>query len=256
MFSRAAPVAKVTPSTPLSAVREEKKTPPEELVLVPSASSPVELCPDLSVGPPKLVRDDAYSPILSSMKSSLAKELKVRLGTAISLTASGAGFVNAVISVSTVSSVSEFANWATLFGEFFVQSMEVSYQPQSIYGTWPALAQGATGQPLAVLSLHHGIAAPSTITAAAENPSLKYAHTGVPWKYKWRNIEKRTSTVVPHPVATSATAVQAWCLSDSTSSSGYTGQMQFISPLVLGCGAAQPLGTFIVTYEVYFRNRQ
>jgi hypothetical protein len=193
--------------------------------------------------------------MLSAMPTNLRKPVRVVFGTGIALPASASGFVNAVIAVNTVTALTEFTNYATLFGEFFVKSMIVMYQPQSQYGTWPASAQTATGQPLAILQLHHSQTAPTTSALAAQNGSVKFAHSSQAWKYKWSNIEKETSTVSPVPYTGSATVTQAWCLSDSSSCAGYTGQVQFISPVTTGVGANQPLGQFLVKYEVLFRYR-
>jgi hypothetical protein len=183
------------------------------------------------------------------------RSCKATLGTSIGLAASGAGFVNAVIAINNVSSISEFASYANLYREFFVTHVTVHYEPQNVYGTWPAVAQAATGQPLGVLSIYHGVAAPSSLVAAANSSTIRYHHSNSKWSYTWKNTESPKGGTVISPVATTATATQGWCLSDSTSASGYSGQIQFISPVTLGCGALQQLGTFLVQFHVLFRNR-
>jgi hypothetical protein len=190
------------------------------------------------------------------MKTRLDKVVKTVIGSSVAQVANGSGFVNSVINISLVAGLSEFTSYATLFGEFFVTKVDIMWQPQSQYGSWSAGSAAATGQPLGVLSLHHGITAPTTIALASSNSSFKYAHTNHPWKYRWTNIEDPKSKVVISPTSTLATPTQAWCLTDATSSGAYTGQVQFISPTNLGVTAALPLGTYIVKWEVLFRNRQ
>jgi len=268
MFTRATiPVSKtplgllVSLQTPKSSPSEEKKAPPpSDDFIIEIEPTPDALVPHVStIGGIRLPRDgrfDAFTPILSSMRSSLASEQKAVFGTSIAIVANGSGFVNAVIAVSNVAGLSEFSSYATLFGEFFVTKMDVLYQPQSIYGSWPAASTAATGQPLGVLSLHHGITAPTTLALAAPNASIKYAHTGNPWKYRWVNIDDRKARVVTSPLAGASVPTQSWCLTDSTASASYTGQVQFISPTNVGVPAATQLGNFLVKWEVYFRNRQ
>lgn len=266
MFSRT-PVAPPTPSRtpPRVETKEPLKTLPpledglyEEVVANPL----VYLTPDTVPERPDrlraitVVRDDSFKTILSSMRSSSSKPVEVVFGTSVSLPASGSGFVNAVLAVNLVAGLSEFSSYAALYGEFFVQRVDVMYQPQSMYGMWPAAAQAATGQPLGIVALHHGITAATTIALQSANASLKYAHTSQPWKFSWLNIESSKDKTVISPVSGVATATQGWALSDSTSAGGYTGQIHFLSPVTLGTAAAQPLGNFLMKFKVLFRNRQ
>jgi hypothetical protein len=186
--------------------------------------------------------------------------IQAELGTYIALPLSAAGFVNATIAVSTLSSVTEFSSWAALFREFFVKSMTVHYYPQSRYqgpiGFVNTTLTQAAGQPMLVLPYHHGVTVPSTTAAAAENLDVKHHSTFDPFKMAWKNIEKPNEGTLVSPVTGTATPTQGWCLSDSTSSSAYTGGLLFISQGTTGSVSSAVVGQFLVRYKVLFRYRE
>jgi hypothetical protein len=194
-----------------------------------------------------------------AMKITTGTTIIARLATYITLPLSSAGFINASIAVNTVASVTEFASYAALFREFFVKSMWVHYQPQSRYQgpigfvSSPTLTQ-ASGQPLLVAPIHHGITPPSTVGALAENPEVRHKNTSDPWTARWLNIEKPTAVI--SPVASTGVPTQNWCLSDSTSAAAYTGSLLFLSQSVTGAPSSSVIGQFLVQYELIFRYRE
>jgi hypothetical protein len=192
---------------------------------------------------------------LSALRSSLSKQIRIRLATSLELKANGSGFVNAVVPVSNVSLISEFPVWAQLYAEFFVQHMVLLYIPQSTFGDWPTASTTATGQPLAVVNLHHGQAVPTLIATTVENPSLMYTHTSSKWKYTWKNIESKKGGVVVADTSTGSSPSQSWCSTASSPSSQYTGEVLMISPTNVGVGASMSMGNIVVVFDVYFRNR-
>jgi hypothetical protein len=189
------------------------------------------------------------------------KTIAVELGTYISLPLSAAGFINATIAVSTVSSVTEFASFAALFREFFVKSMTLKYMPQSRYQgpigfvNSPTLTQAA-GQPFLVLPVHHGVSPPTTVAAAAENMDVRHVSTFDPFTFTWKNLEKSSVDTVISPVTGTATPTQGWCLSDSTAASAYTGAILFLSQAATGSVSSAIVGQFLVRYKVLFRYRE
>jgi hypothetical protein len=190
----------------------------------------------------------------------LNQSVTTRLATVVSMSCNGSGFVNSTLAVNAVSLTPDFTGFASLFREFFVVSMVATWQPNSRYnapiGFVNTTLTQAANLPIAVVQLQHGSAAYTTIALAAASPTLKFCNTGDPFVYAWKNMEKASVGTVVYPIPATVTPTQSWCLSDSTSSTGYSGSIQFISP---SAGPALPisavLGQFVVVYDVKFRNR-
>jgi len=184
--------------------------------------------------------------------------VKARLATYISVSNNAGGLISAVIAVNTVASVTEFASYAVLFREFFVKRMSARFQPVGRYtgpiGFVNTTYTQASGLPILAGPLHHGVTAPSNTINFAENPDVRHYNTSVPFTSVWKNIEKPCT--VSSPLASTQVATQNWCLSDSTSSAGYTGQLLFMTSTTPAGVASALVGQFLVEYEVLFRYRE
>jgi len=184
---------------------------------------------------------------------------KFRLASQISMSSNGSGYVNSVLNVATVSSSSDFSSLASVFGEFFVHSLKLTWMPQSIYsgpiGFVNTTLTQASNLPIVVSSSQHGTPAYSTATDALNNGKSRYESTGVRFAYTWKNVETHKVMTMVSPLATSAVSTQGWCRSDSTSAGAYTGHVQFLSGTTSGLPASAALGSFACEWLVFFRNR-
>jgi len=201
------------------------------------------------------VATEASEVLRTVLSSSFAgKMYRFRLGTVLNMSSTGSGTVNALAQVSTLSSNIEFGYLALIFEEFFVQKMTLRWEPVSMYN-YPltgVVATSVSSLPMGVADLQHNfVSGYGSLTAAAQNFRFELKNTGRPFKYSWRNTEKKSSNVLPLP---GGGLTQAWCLTSNVAD--YTGQVQFITqsaPPALP--TSEVLGTFLVFYDVYFRTR-
>jgi hypothetical protein len=182
------------------------------------------------------------------------KLFRARLGTILNMSSSGGGIVNSTIATSTLGSVTEFASFQALFNEFFLQNMKVTWQPLSLYnGPMTYLpATTVASLPIGVVDLQHGQNAYTSMTLMADNPHIRLENTGKAFIHTWHNVEDHRDTSLPY--VTGAAVTQSWCQVSNTSF--YSGQLQFISQSAPpGLPVSSVLGSFLVEYDVYFRNR-
>lgn len=187
---------------------------------------------------------------LASMLGS--KEYRFRLSTAVNMSSSSGGAINSVITVSQIQFVADFISLSTVFQEFFINKMIVTWQPVSLYN-YPlsgAIGTNVSSLPMGVASLQHNQSTYTSLSGMADNYALGFRNTGKEFVHRWINDEKRNSTVV----AASTGVVQSWC--ESSNASNYQGQIQFISQSAPpGLPTSQVLGTFLVEFDVYMRVR-
>jgi len=218
--------------------------------LIPAESPPL-LKGETSVAMLKLFR--------SPKKVLLKSGFPMRFATVLTMSSNGSGDVNSVINVNTLNSVASFTAMAAVFQEFFVKGMRVTWMPVSYSQVLKGGAAGTNQQsrPMIAASIQHGSSAYPTDLLAAINDEARIFSTGMPFKYRWKNIESPASTTLPSPVA-SAVPIQAWCQTVSIAAGAYTGLVQFISTASAG-GLQLPvsaaLGQFLVEYDVLLRQR-
>jgi hypothetical protein len=179
---------------------------------------------------------------------------RARLGTVLNMSSSAGGIVNSTLATSTLGSVTEFASFTAIFNEFFLQHMRVTWQPNSLYnGPMTYLpATTVASLPIGITDLQHSQNAYSSLTLMADSPGMKLENTGKSFVHTWTNVEKHTDVSLPFVPGTSTT--QSWC---QVASAGlYSGMLHIISQAAPpGLPVSSVLGTFLVEYDVYFRNR-
>jgi len=210
----------------------------------------------------KEMKKDAYEIIPSTMPKIPFGLLgdrwyRISIGTAVSISASASGQVNSVLANTTFTAAADFASLAPVFNEFFIRSFTVHFRPVSRYqypfGT--ALATDSSNVPLGVAPLQDAQPSYGTVSSLCNNPHHSWNSTGDPFKFTWRNIYDPRDGVNPNPV-TSGTPTQAWCSTNSTAASGYTGSVQFLSPVTAPVLHASVLfGYMSATADMIFRNR-
>jgi len=179
-----------------------------------------------------------------------------RINTAFTMGSSGGGVVNSAAFSSGIASVTEFSSFSAIFDEFYIGAVNYHWMPASRYlgpiGFVATTYTTASNVPLGVADLQHSQAAYSTIVAMTNNFRYMHTTTGDPFTYLWKNTEPMTSTVVD--VTGQTVPFQGW---GPCSNVAYcTGGVQFLSNTTPTLPSSQILGTFHVTYQVYFRIRQ
>jgi hypothetical protein len=200
------------------------------------------------------------SQALISMRFPSGKEMRMILGASYQVSSGSSGITNQTVNVNLVSVLSDFISMATLFNEFFVTKMEVTYEPQSRYSKQATVGgvRQVTDVPLVVATLQHAMPTYPDHSSACQNGDLKICNSADPWKVRWSNNEKKSSTVAPVPESTTALALptQSWCSTNSPSSQVYTGALQILSPTAIPNSLTNYLyGSVVVRWEVFFRSR-
>jgi len=183
---------------------------------------------------------------------------RITVGTYLTLSSNGAGYVNAILAVNTIASLNDFASLALIFDEYFVLSMKAVYQPNSRYNYLLAglPASNVANLPMGYACLQHASPTYSTLQNMANNPHCKLKNTGDPFTTVWKNIEDPNEKVVVNP-SSSFFACQSWCETSATAAAGYTGNIQYLVDLT---GPTLPVtarvGGFLTTWDCLFRCRE
>jgi len=183
----------------------------------------------------------------------------MRFATILIMSSNGIGDVNSTIGVNALSLTTSFINMSAVFQEFFVRSMRVTWMPVSYSQVLKGGTAGTNNQsrPIIAAAIQHGSSAYANVLDATVNDEARIFSTGMPFKYRWKNIESPKSTVIPNPTA-SAIPTQAWCQTVSAAAGAYTGMLQFISTASVGSlqlPASAGLGQFLVEWDVLLRQR-
>lgn len=160
-------------------------------------------------------------------------------------------------SCATLSSAAEWSALQSLFDEVFVAEMHHVWMPYNRYAPQNVglSGPGRYSVGLAMASLHHSAAVYTSAANMHSNPSVKDHHSGDPFKYIWKNIEKMDPKgICPFPAGTSS-PTQGWCSTNTTSFGGYTGQAQFIGWDTISGNVSSTVGRFVVSIKAHFRNR-
>lgn len=233
----------------------KKPLPATELVPLPEA----EPTRDMILNPS---REDVVKGARMAMRgtNSMEKIWRFRVGNSVAISCNGAGSVNAVIAVNSVTLVGDWTSFTAIFDEFFVVSMRNSYRPMSRYAMPPGCTtttgiQNPYNQPVIVTATHHGAPVATTMTGAAENPTAKLVSMGDPFTYVWKNVEKYKGGVAPQASETGTIPTQGWALTGASATSTYTGQVLYLGIPPVGQNANAALGQFMNEYTVLFRCR-
>ena len=249
----------ITPTTPKmremkADTRREECKPPTVLPGTTLPPAPVAPDADFKLAMPPRHGDAAFTALRQSMK----KEFKMVFGASYQVSSGATGVTNQVIYNDLVSALSEFTNMGTLFTEFFINKFEVVYQPASKYQKDPTFTVTSVNDvPLVIADLQHGQTPFSNHASACSSGNLLITNSADPWKFTWRNTEKKKAGVLP--IATTSTSVsptQGWCLTNTDNASLYTGGLQILSPAALPNANVNYLyGTVVVRWDISFRSR-
>jgi hypothetical protein len=216
--------------------KEEKKVslPEEEAVIV--CSIPKLLLPFIS----------------STSKSGGAKEWMIPIPYAANLSTSGSGFISAAVLPVSATAVSSFTSLAALFDEFFIEAMEIHYQPQTRYQVLPSTTTSEhNGTPLGIASQYLDVVAYTNINQMPANPTFKFAHSSSPFRYVWKNNVKRSSAVSTEPDATHPSL--SWVRTNATPAQYYGGAVNIIGSATSAMHASTVVGVVAVRYVAWFR---
>lgn len=247
--------SKVAPTPVLQCLKEVQPVPLQGKVETTEGKSAIDDDKDLE-GKKSLIKSEPSlrGLFLKGRRLGMSKEFPIVISGTFNVQASG-GFINSTLNVDQVSAISRFTSMATLFDEFFVRSMKVSYVAMSRYSVLPGGTTGTqnTSLPLCVVSLHHGSSPYSTLSDAANNGYCRFCSTGDPWLYTWTNVEDPSAGVAPVSTTSSPPPTQGWCLVQNASV--YTGYVQIISPqsVVTGLPGSVYVGTLKVDWDILFR---
>jgi len=201
--------------------------------------------------------DTKESKLLGTVLSRMfaGKVYQFRIATVLNMSSTASGTVNSAILTASLQFANDFIALSGVFNEFFLESMDIKWEPVSEYNYPLTGAIGATVStlPLGVASLQHAQATYTNMTNMSENFEYLHTNTGRPFKYRWKNVEKKSSTVVVAP-AVSGAPCQSWAMVSDVAS--YTGGIQFLSQAAPpGLPLSQVLGVFLAEYLVSFRVR-
>jgi hypothetical protein len=230
------------PSTPLSGSVDEGKEESKEVSL--QSDSRVAFLKQLKI------------PITMKRSGMASKTFPITLGFSTMLTTTSTGLVNAVFNASNVVFSNEFVSCATLFDEFFIKSFTIHYEPLNQFLTEPSmsLASPASGM-LLMADLHHGQTSYATTSGMCNAITLMTHHSGRPFTYRWKNVERPRSGVAPSSTTSTPLPTQAWCLTTSTAAVLYTGFTQIRNNTLFANDPSTSLGDVVQRFECLFRTR-
>ncbi len=181
-----------------------------------------------------------------------AKAWCIPIAYAANMTTSGSGFINATLPVATVAATSYFTSLATLFDEFYVERMDVMFQPQTRYQSLPSTTSTEYhGTPLGVASMFEDTTVYTNINQMASNPTFQFSHSSSPFSYSWVNNVARSKAMSSEP--TSTQAALGWVRTNATPAQYYGGLVQFIGSATYAMHASINAGIIAVRYKVWFR---
>jgi hypothetical protein len=259
MLKAGIPLQKVLPSS----------SPDEGFELIPPSKLVEEKESKKSVG-----GWEAAVPLLKNMARIMFKPdhpYRTRVGGGSNIATNGSGLLNFVWAVNGIASTSEWSTIDQLFDEFFIHSMAFQFMPVNHLGAGIGSATAATGggQPplnsstsvlvqnagIQLVSLFSNAASYSSANAMVPNPTLQVKHSGLPWKYVWRNNVRFDPRGISLSGATTE-SWQGWTLVSGASNHGGSVQARAMSDVVFGdSGHVITLGYFTVVWDVSFRAR-
>lgn len=198
------------------------------------------------------------------------RPFRTTLGLMGDVVTSASGIINLQLPVSNISSASEWSAVNSLFDEFYIHAMRISYEPYNLNGT---VGSGAVFQPVSTVNTTAGIAnvqsaglivvglqgPPAYYTAAAGMSNAPHhldAHTGRSWKFAWRNTNRFDPHGDTFSAATSTNGWQGWSYIADSAQYGGTVQARAINDQALnGANSAVHVGGYIVRWDVSFRSR-
>ncbi len=226
-----------------------KKIPSDCLPSIESKDEKLEEDYSLTISVPKVL-----SLGKPSVSSGGKTEYHIPMSYAANLSTSGSGLISAAVLPVSVTATTYFASLATVFDEFFVESMEICYQPMTRYQVLPNTSSSEfNGTPLGVASLYLDSTTYTNINQMPGNPTFKFFHSSSPWKYTWKNNVKRSSAVSVEPDATHPTL--SWCRTNATPAQYYGGAVPIIGSATSAMHASTIVGIVAVRYHVWFRAR-
>ena len=241
----ALPIIDVTPvplvpigysSPPSTEGKEEKKE--EDYSIIPLST-------------PKLV---SLRPLKTVTGSSGDRQLLIPLSFAANLSTNGSGFISASVLPSSIPATTGFTSLAAVFDEFFIESMEIHYQPMTRYQVLPnTTSTEFNGTALGLASLYLDATAYTNINQMPGNPSFKFCHTSSPFKYTWKNNVSRKSAVSEEPDSSHASL--AWVRTNATPAQYYGGAVTVLGSASSAMHASTVVGIVAVRYNVWFRSK-
>jgi len=177
-----------------------------------------------------------------------------RISGVFSMSASGGGIVNSVITAASLGGLADFGTLSTVFNEYFILKYVVSWQPNS-WANGPVgflPASTVSSLPIVVAQLQHNQSAFSTASQASNSPGSKISNTGIPFRHTWMNSEDPDRGIMTE-IQTSGAPTQSW--NQYSNSASYTGQLQFISATTPTLPVSAGLGQFKVDYYMLTRCR-
>jgi len=226
----------------------------ELLRLVPPAEEDDKKVPPPTVLTPfKPVKFDIVSnPMRGMVRANMI--FSFRLGSALTISSSGAGAINSLIPVSNVTSSPGFASFAGIFDEYFISTMRSSYMPVSRYN-YPLTGTSAlsvSSLPIGVANTYHTAPNYTSLAAMANNGEYAFRTTSDPFVHTWKNNEDPKAGAVE---AYGTSPTQSWAL--TTGTAAYSGVTQFLSlPAPPALPVSQVVGNFTIEWTVLFRARR
>jgi hypothetical protein len=200
----------------------------------------------------------APATVVPMLRSVIGSRLyRMHFGWAASFTTLATGQVNYISQNNQLPVLAEFTSAATLFDEFFVESMRLEYHPISRYQFIPTAGPSTTlsSVPFAAVPLYHNVGQYTSMVAAMNCPAAKVGTTADPFVITWRNNEDARAGVLVSPTTVSPTPTQGWCLTASAPAALYLGQVQFISSVNAGDASIKTLGQVFYRWSVLMRIR-
>jgi len=210
---------------------------------------------------------------LALAKSVFARDqpYRTRLSLSNSFTTGATGVLNYQQVIHGIDSTQEWSSLQLLFDEFFVHSVTVNYFPLNEGGhginsaaahgaSYPVTAAGggatvAMSAGVIIIPLFNVTGFYSTADGMLNTQGRKLVHTGVRWKFRWRNNVRFD----PHGLALSpaaSTAWQGWNANTAFANLGGAIQARAVRDQVLGDGAHTiQTGVVIVDWDASFRTR-
>ncbi len=183
-----------------------------------------------------------------------AKEWMIPVPYAANLTTNGSGLIAAALTVSSVAAASSFTSLAALFDEFYVEKLDVKYQPATRYQVLPSTTTSEfNGTALGLASTYLDTVAYTNINQMPANPTFKFVHTSSPFTFVWRNNVKRKSAV---SVETSSSLPSlSWVRTNASTAQYYGGTVQIIGSASSAMHASTVVGVICFRADCWFRSK-
>lgn len=209
--------------------------------------------------------DPSTEPLLKAAKMAAnifgsRKVFHIKIGAVLSMSTSGAGIVNSVITNGTaLYGTSEFSALASIFDEFFVVGFDINYVPLSRYNLMPTQTTNQNSStPLGVCQIQNGEASYTSISGMANNQTVKYHTSSDPWKFSWRNVQRWKNGTMSVQAQVPTTFTQDWanCASVISGTQTYNGFVQILSTSnTQTLPISTQIGDFLVSWDIRWRCR-